>query len=104
MIVHDHINIPSDSWIKLFFMRDYNFPVYRALAFRYERASDKQERCTLDMISIPNSAAAEKCFRDLNVSYVIINDELDGPAFSQTKKFTRVYADGVNAIYSINNQ
>lgn len=89
--LHDHINILGDSWIKLSFMRDYNFPFYRANLFRYERITDKQEKCTLYMISQPNSTEAAKCFQDLDVRAVLVNESIDGPQFRHFRNFSLTY-------------
>lgn len=98
-VMHDHINIPGDSWIKLFFNRDYNYPFYRALLFRYERATDKQEKCTLYVISEPNSKEAKKCQEDLNIRAVIVDEKMDGQQFEHFREYDKVYNDAFHSVY-----
>lgn len=98
-IVTDHVNVASDSWIKLFFMRDYNFPFYRANLDRYANNVDKQEFCTLWMISTPVSADSRKCFQDLGMDFVMI-DKTDVPQFIKDSSFWQVYNNGeINTFY-----
>ena len=99
MVMHDHINIPGDSWIKLFFLRDYNYPFYRALLFRYDRATDKQEKCTLYIFSKPDSAEAKQCQEDLNVRAVLVDEKLDGQQFQHFKNYWKVYSDPFHSVY-----
>ena len=99
VVLYDHININGGSWMKLYFMRDYNYPMYRAHLFRYDRASDKTETCTLSAISTPESAEAKKCYQDLSVSAIAINEALDGKPFRENEDFSRVYAGKNYAIY-----
>lgn len=99
VVMHDHINIPGDSWIKLFFLRDYNYPFYRALLFRYDRATDKQEKCTLYVLSKPDSAEAKQCQEDLNVRAVLVDEKLDGQQFQHFKNYWKVYSDPFHSVY-----
>ena len=98
-IVHDHINIPGNSLLKVFLLRDYNFPFYRAHLFRYDR-SDREERCTLHLISSPGSGEAITCAKDLNIRAYVVSDADDGPQFERTRTHDRVYADPFHAIYT----
>lgn len=97
-IVADHIYIPADSWIKLFFMRGYNFPLYRANLDRYANGIDKQEQCTLQMISTPTSLDSQKCYHDLSIDYVMV-DKIDGPQFEKSTDFQKIYSDGEISIF-----
>lgn len=99
-VMHDHINIPGDSWIKLAFMRDYNYPFYRALLFRYERADDRQEKCTLYVVTDPDSPEAIACRRDLRIGAVLVNEQLGGQQFERAGDFSKVYDDAFQAIYA----
>jgi len=100
ILLSDHINVDADSWIKLFFMRDYNFSLYRANLDRYENGIDRQEKCTLEMISSPNGPESQKCFADLNVNFVLVNDMLDSSQFKRADNFQEVYSNGyVSAFY-----
>ncbi|MEI9967011.1 MAG: hypothetical protein WDN67_05330 [Candidatus Moraniibacteriota bacterium] len=99
LVVHDHINILGDSWIKLAFMRDYNYPFYRALLFRYDRPSDRQERCTLNVIGAPNSDEALGCMRDLGIRATFVNQSIDGEQFSHFNTYWQVYNDPFYSAY-----
>lgn len=98
-VIHDHINILGDTWIKLFFMRDYNYPFYRALLFRYDRPRDKQERCTLLLLSTPNTDEALKCAKDLNVRALLVNEKIDGPQFKHFDQYWQIYSNGAHSVY-----
>lgn len=99
MVLHDHINLKADSWIKLFFMRDYNFPIYRAHLIRYENG-DRSEKCTREMISNPLSQFSKRCFQDLNVGYVIV-DKIDAGSFNLPEApFSKIYSNEKVNIYA----
>lgn len=98
-LVKDHVNLAADSWVKLFFMRDYNFPVYRANLERYENGIDKKEFCTLWMISEPESARAEKCFQELGINFVMVDKKTDAAQFEKLKKYWRVFSNEEVNIY-----
>src|SRR6185369_7783021 len=48
IILKDHNYIAADSWMKLFFLRDYSYPSSRGFFKRYEDNPDR-EQCTLYM-------------------------------------------------------
>lgn len=103
VILKDHNYVPADSWMKVFLMRDYNYPFTRGLFFRYE-GTKKREMCTLWMISTPNSLDAKKCFNEIGVDFLAVNPNYDSAQFKDTKRFWRVYAsDAVDAYYYPNN-
>ena len=91
LVIKDHNYISSDSWMKLFFMRDYNFPLTRSLFFRYE-GDPKREMCTYWMISMPEGAEAQKCFSDTGTDFVVVDPVFDGGQFNKSSKFSKVYA------------
>ena len=62
----------ADTWAKLFFMKDYTYPLYRALNERYENGIDRQEFCTLWMISTPDTPDSQKCFAQLGVDFAMV--------------------------------
>lgn len=92
-ILKDHVFVTADSWAKLFFMRDYNFPFYRANFDRYSNGVDKKEQCTLWMISTPASADSQKCYQDLKMDFVMV-DKIDAPQFEKESSFWQVYDNG----------
>lgn len=98
VIVHDHMNMPGNSFLKVFLLRDYNFPFYRALLMRYER-DDRQETCTLNLISAPDSEAARRCADDLNARVFVVDAVDDGAQFDHSKRFSKVYSDPFHAAY-----
>ncbi len=99
-VMHDHINITSgDAWIKTFFMRDYNYPFYRAFLFRYDRATDKQEKCTMYVFSEPDSSEAKKCIDDLNVGAILVDEKIDGQQFQHFGDYWKVYSDPFHSVY-----
>lgn len=100
VVMYDHIHIDGGSWMKLYFMEDYNYPFYRALLFRYDRATDKSERCTLDVFTYPTTSQAQKCFQDLNISALAMNEVETGKAFREDVRFTRVYAGENISVYT----
>jgi len=101
-VMYDHIHIDGGSWMKLYFMEDYNYPFYRALLFRYDRATDKSERCTLDVFTYPDTDEARKCFENLNISALAMNEVETGKAFREDSRFTRVYAGENISVYTEN--
>ena len=50
-VLKDHIFTTADSWMKLYFMRDYNFPFYRANIDRYQNGIDKKEFNVIKVVS-----------------------------------------------------
>lgn len=100
LLVSDHVYLSADSWVKLFFMRDYNFPIYRANLDRYENGIDKNEFCSRDMISNPGGELGKKCFLDLNIDFTLIDQEMDSSQFKKLNNFWQVYSnDKVNIYY-----
>ena len=98
IVLKDHNYIVADSWIKHFFMRDYFFPLSRGYFSRYENSG--HERCTLDMIAIPNTPRAKDCFQGTGVNYVFINPRFDAPQFEKSPDFSRVYSSDKIHIYA----
>lgn len=89
-IVQDHINLRGDSWTKLYFKRDYNFPLFRALLVRYEN-NDRSEKCTLWMISDPTTPDSRRCFEELNVRYTLVDPRTDAAQFEKDSTFWKVF-------------
>ena len=97
-ILKDHNYIVADSWMKLFFLRDYAYPLSRGLFGRYADNPDR-EQCTLSMISVPNTARGEKCYDELGVSLVAVNPHFDTAQFEKSERFSRIYASDDIHIY-----
>lgn len=98
IILKDHNYIDADSWMKLFFLRGYAYPLSRGLFGRYESNPDR-EQCTLLMISVPNTARGEKCYDELNISRVVVNPDFDTAQFEKSERFSRIYASDNVHIY-----
>jgi hypothetical protein len=100
LLASDHVYIFADSWVKLFFMRDYYFPSYRANFERYENGIDKQEFCTRDMISNPGGELGRKCYSDLGTNFVMVDKLMDSAQFQKLDNFWQVYSnDKINIYY-----
>ncbi|MDP3957232.1 MAG: hypothetical protein Q8Q10_01905 [bacterium] len=97
-ILKDHNYIVADSWMKLFFLRDYAYPLSRGLFGRYTNNPDR-EQCTLLMISIPNTARGEKCYDELGVGLVAVNPHFDTAQFEKSQQFSRIYTSDDIHIY-----
>lgn len=99
-LASDHVYLIADSWLKLFFMRDYYFPSYRANFERYENGIDKHEFCTRDMISNPGGELGKKCFSDLDTNFVIVDKAMDSMQFQKLNNFWQVYSnEKINVYY-----
>lgn len=101
IIIKDHNYVPSDSWMKLFFMRDYNFPLTRGYLFRYD--SPKKEKCTLWTIASPNSPEAEKCFKETGINFAVVNPKYSSAQFENMEQFWKVFASNSVAAYYKSN-
>ena len=102
-VLKDHNYIAADSWIKLFFMKGYGYPLSRGYFRRYDDAVTKREMCTLWMISTPNTTAGEKCFSGTGTDFVMLNPEYDGAQFQKSKKFWQIYSGKeINIYYKAN--
>jgi hypothetical protein len=98
-VVKDHNYITADSWIKLYFMKDYNYPLSRGYFKRYEDTTKPREMCTLWMISTPNLENGQKCYNDLGVNFVIINPAFDSAQFQKSKEFDQIYSSDEISIF-----
>ncbi len=98
VILKDHNYLAADSWMKLFFLRDYAYPLSRGFFKRYEDNPDR-EQCTLRMISTPNLPAGEKCSLETGTNLVMVNPRFDGAQFEKSGTFSKIYASDLVAIY-----
>lgn len=100
IILKDHNYLSGDSWIKLFFMRGYNYPLSRGYFKRYEDEAKPREQCTNLMISLPNSDEAKKCFNGTKTDFIMINPMTDSAQFKRINDFWQIYAsDEVGIFY-----
>ncbi|MEA1926155.1 MAG: hypothetical protein U9M90_02825 [Patescibacteria group bacterium] len=91
-ILKDHIYIEGDTWIKLFFMRGYKYPLSRSFLKRYDDPIKPRETCTRDMIAIPDSETGIKCFESAKVKYVMLSNGKDTAQFERSANFNKIYA------------
>lgn len=98
-ILKDHIYLTGDSWIKLFFMRGYKYPLSRGYLKRYEDTTKPREMCTLYMISNPASEDAQKCFADTGVNFIMLNPQFDSSQFKKLQNFNLIYNNKDIAVF-----
>jgi hypothetical protein len=102
VILKDHVHLSGDTWIKLFFMRDYNYPLSRGNLKRYSD-SPGREQCTNLMISMPSSREAKECFAGTQTDFIMINPSTDSAQFNRLKNFWQVYSSNdVGIFYKTN--
>jgi hypothetical protein len=100
MVLKDHNYLSGDTWIKLFFMRGYNYPLSRGYFKRYQDTAVSREQCTNLMISTPSSATAQECFAGTHTNFIMINPKMDSAQFNRLKNFWKIYSsDEVGIFY-----
>jgi hypothetical protein len=99
LFLKDHNYLVADSWMKLFFMRDYAYPLSRGYFKRYEDEANPREQCTLRMISVPNLPEGRACYSDLGVNLVAINPAYDMAQFEKSRDFSLIYSGTIIQIY-----
>lgn len=99
VVLKDHNYLSADSWMKLYFMRGYNYPLSRGFFKRYTDETKPREQCTNLMISVPNSTDAQKCFTGTKTNFLMINPKLDKIQFQKSKSFWQVYSAEDIAIF-----
>lgn len=99
IILKDHVNIYGDSWYKLFFMKDYKYPLSRGVLTRYVDSTKTRETCTRDMISSPESDTGKACFAETGVNYVAVNTQIEGNSFEKYSDFSKVYGSDYISIF-----
>jgi len=100
VVINDHQNTVADTWVKIFFMRNYTYPLYRATNDRYENGIDRQEFCTLWMISTPDTPDSQKCFSQLGINFSMVSAKTDAAQFRRSQSFWQVYdGDEINIYY-----
>jgi hypothetical protein len=101
LILKDHNFISSDAWMKIYFMKDYNYPLTRSYFFRYDE-NQNREQCTSITISSPDSDDAKKCYQDLGMNFIVVNPAYDSVQFQSLSEFSRVYDNEKIIIYNRN--
>lgn len=92
LLLKDHNYLVADAWMKLFFMRDYSYPLSRGYFKRYEDETNPREQCTLLMISTPNLRGGLACYENLGVNLVAVHPAYDAAQFEKSRDFSRIYA------------
>jgi len=103
IILKDHVNLYGDSWYKLFFMKDYKYPLSRGVLSRYADQTKPRETCTRDMIMIPETESGKKCFSETGVNFVVLNTQLEGNSFEKYQDFSKVYGSNYVSIFKKND-
>ena len=99
-ILKDHNYITADSWMKIFLMRGYKYPLSRGYFKRYDDPTKPREMCTLNMISAPASLEAQQCFIETQTNFIVVNPNYDSAQFIKLKNFNQVYSSvGINIYY-----
>ncbi|MFZ1719781.1 MAG: hypothetical protein WAU28_00340 [Candidatus Moraniibacteriota bacterium] len=99
IILKDHNYLSADSFMKLFFMRDYGFPLSRGYFKRYETPG--HEQCSLTMIASPNTTAGKKCLAGTGTDIIIVNPLFDRIQFEKSPDFSRIYSSPLIHVYSL---
>jgi hypothetical protein len=99
VLLKDHVSIYGDSWYKLFFMKDYKYPLSRGLLSRYIDPTKPRETCTRDMISTPETESAKFCFSETGVNYLALNAQLEGNSFEKYPDFSKVYSSNYISVF-----
>ncbi|HRY82173.1 MAG TPA: DUF1616 domain-containing protein [Candidatus Moranbacteria bacterium] len=97
VILKDHNYVSADSWMKVFLMRDYNYPFTRGFFFRYD--AKNKEQCTLWMISEPKSSRSQKCFTETGINFVVVNPAYDSSQFNDSEHFWKIYSSNLIETY-----
>lgn len=98
-ILKDHNYIVADSWMKLFFLRDYSYPLSRGYFRRYTDEVTPREQCTLLMISAPNTPKGQACFESTGVDTIVVNPRYDAAQFNKAKDMSLMYVSDSVAVY-----
>ena len=101
MILKDHKFLEGDTWMKLFFMRGYKYPLSRTYDRRYEDTINKRETCTRDMILKPNSEIGQKCFRETNTKYIVLRKGHDEAIFKKSTEFQQIYSSKTVTVFQL---
>ncbi|PID52156.1 MAG: hypothetical protein CR972_03375 [Candidatus Moraniibacteriota bacterium] len=97
-MIKDHNYITADTWLKVFFAHDYSYPLSRSYFKRYE-TNPNRERCTLHMISSPESPEAQSCFTNLSTKIILVNTEQDASQFLHSENFYRIYQNNELSLF-----
>ncbi len=91
MVLKDHVNLPGDTWMKIFFMRGYEYPLSRTYDKRYNDVAKTRETCTRDMVAIPDSEIGKACFDENKVKFIVLEKGSDDFQFESSPNFSKIY-------------
>ncbi len=101
-VLKDHTHLAGDSWIKIFFMRGYKYPLSRTFDKRYDDIYKKRETCTRDMVIQPDTERGVQCYDETGVKYIMLKKGYDNAQFDNSNNFSKVYASTNTVIYKRN--
>ena len=103
IVLKDHNYLPADSWMKLYFMRGYTYPLSRGYFKRYDDEAKMREQCTNLMISTPSDPIAKECFAKTQTNFLMLNPKFDSMQFVKLKNFWKIYSADDLVIFYKNN-
>jgi hypothetical protein len=103
IVLKDHNYLPADSWMKLYFMRGYTYPLSRGYFKRYDDVAKMREQCTNLMISTPSDPIAKDCFSKTQTNFLMLNPKFDSMQFVKLKNFWKIYSADDLVIFYKNN-
>ena len=98
-ILKDHAEVPADSWIKLFFLRGYNYLLTRTFDYKYFDPTNIRETCTREMTIAPDSQEGIECFEKTKTRYVFLAKNVDNYFFDLSDNFGKMYENDAVVIY-----
>ena len=101
-MLKDHRTISGDSWIKFFLLRGYDYFLSRTYDYKYSSPDPNSQidPCTREMIIVPDSTIARRCYGQTGINYVIVKPAGDEFMFWKGKDFNAVYLSDNIAIFS----
>lgn len=102
-VLKDHIQLAADSWIKLFFMRNYDYPLSRTFLNKYNDPFKPRETCTRDMISDPDSERAQDCYNQTATTFIILKKNYDTAQFEKSNNFSKIFVSNTVVVFKREN-
>jgi hypothetical protein len=93
VMLKDHRTIAGDSWIKFFLLRGYDYFLSRTYDYKYADANNNLDPCTREMITVPDSNLAKRCYGQTGINYVIVKPTGDEFLFWKGKNFQTIYSN-----------
>ncbi|MBD3245260.1 MAG: hypothetical protein GF335_04700 [Candidatus Moranbacteria bacterium] len=99
VILKDHANLTADSWLKVFFLRGYDYCLSRTFDYKYEDPTSDRDPCPFYMAIAPDSSAGLECYKKTEVKYIILAKGYDNFFFEHSFNFSKVYVSDSVVIY-----